>query len=453
MNAIRSLILIMLILSLVASSLPVAADGESGWGEILNPDGSIRWDLLTDLGTVSEPAGWMNISLPGGMVIDLDATYHRYRTPSGNILVLPSPATLFFMALNPVESGLAGAVSMLGNGSAVLAMLIGPSLSDDQLAEIVRMGYTDAQAFFQAVIDGQANIWTIVNVTFFFELLRMSFDSGFIVNALLLYLNGVADCATVPGGCFGLIPDCPEGDCLPEPSVCPLPTIEQQPARLSIQKAAPANPLVVGQDPHRRGADIQVSAAIPPVILTWYEEVQDPPTCEYTSSGTGSGCPGPGSQYDNAQGWLPSMAANPYYQVVEGEIDCIRHVETLPEAITQVQANAQLSAESRYWILNDLASKYYGATIRQPRFDLLPGMAPINTGCNGDGVCTAEAAILNVPFADPGTFNLNLWVQTTGTQFVWNGTPIPITPPRLLFAEDVLQVYVTLVSLLPVGAP
>ena len=83
---------------------------------------------------------------------------NRYQTPSGNILVLPSPATLFFMAMHPVESGLSGADSMLGDGAAILAMLVGPSLNSEQLAQLATMGYTDPQAFFQAVIDGQANI-------------------------------------------------------------------------------------------------------------------------------------------------------------------------------------------------------------------------------------------------------------------------------------------------------
>lgn len=451
MKTFRSIILILLILLLLAYPHAAAADGESPWGEILNPDGSIRWDLLSDLGTVSESADWVDITLPGGMVLDLDATYHRYQTPSGNILVLPSPATLFFMAMHPVESGLSGADSMLGDGAAILAMLVGPSLNSEQLAQLATMGYTDPQAFFQAVIDGQANIWSIVNFTYLFEILRMSFNSGFLVNTLLLYLNGVADCANLPGGCAGLVADCSDGSCVPETPICPAPTIAQAPPTLAIQKAAPENPLVVGQDPEKRGADIQASVSIPPVIFTWYEPVQDPPTCKSVSSGNGGGCPGPGSRYDN--NWDPSTEDNPAYEVVDGEIHCIEHVEILPEPITEVQANAQLSPESRYWILNDLASKYYEAYIHQPQFNLLPGVAPVNAGCGGNGTCTAEAFVPNVPFADPGAFDLRMWVYTAGTVFIWNGVAIPITQPRVLFTQDTMQVYVTLVTLLPVGAP
>ena len=101
------------------------------------------------------------------------------------------------------------------------------------------MGYTDPQDFFQAVIDGQENIWSIVNLTYLFEICSMSFDSGFLVNALLLYLNGVADCASIPGGCAGLLADCSDGSCLPETPICPAPTITQAPATLAIQKICP----------------------------------------------------------------------------------------------------------------------------------------------------------------------------------------------------------------------
>ncbi len=114
------LILAVILFAIIFSRPETAfADDPSPWAEILNPDGTIQWENLTDLGNTTEAADWMAITLPGGVVIQPDATYHRYQTPSGNVLVLPSPATLFFMALNPQESGLSGAESMLGNGAAI----------------------------------------------------------------------------------------------------------------------------------------------------------------------------------------------------------------------------------------------------------------------------------------------------------------------------------------------
>ena len=247
----------------------------------------------------------------------------------------------------------------------------------------------------------------------------MSFDSGFLVNALLLYVNGVANCADIPGGCTGLPvgQQCPEVTAFQHPRFAPRLSITQGQPTLAIEKIAPDHPLVVGQDPARRGADIQASVSIPPVVFTWYETVQDKPSCRYDSSGNGAGCAGPGDRYksvtdENGQSinWDSSMENNSSWQEVAGAVRCIKHVEVLPETITSIQATAELNAESRYWILNDLAEKYYEAYIHQPAFNLVPGMAQVTTGCDGDHICSAQALASNVPFADPGTFDLKMWV-------------------------------------------
>src|SRR5512146_2396384 len=89
---------------------PVAAQ-DNPWGEVIDGDGNIQYGNLTDLGEVQVAADWMpNVPFIGGQ-----ATYHRYMTPSGNIVVMPSASTLFFMALNPDASGLNNAYSALGN--------------------------------------------------------------------------------------------------------------------------------------------------------------------------------------------------------------------------------------------------------------------------------------------------------------------------------------------------
>jgi hypothetical protein len=147
------------------------------------------------------------------------------------------------------------------------------------------------------------------------------------------------------------------------------------------------------------------------------------------------------------------MEGNPSWMESSGEIICIQHVETLPEPIEEVRAEAQLNSESRDWILTDLAGKYYDAYIRHPSFNLLPGMGEVAVGCDCSMVCFAEGQVIEIPFADPGTFDLELWSWTAGTVFNYQGIPIPITPPRLLYTKNALQVYVTLVTLLPAGAP
>jgi hypothetical protein len=452
MKTVRVMVIFLMVIALTSPTGVGNAQDDTPWGEVLNPDGSIRWELLTDLGVVTEEADWMDLTLPGGIELDLDATFHRYVTPSGNVLVLPSPATLFFMALHPQESGLTNAASLLGDSIAILSLLVGPTMNTEQMAQLVIMGYTSPAEFFQAVINGQESIWSIINFTYLFELLDLSAASGFVVHALLLYLAGGVACEDIPGGCPPISGD----DIHITSDHCPAPSLSQEPAILAIQKTAPANPLVVGQDPERRGADIQISAEIPPIVLTWYEEVGDPPVCAFDGSGEADGCPGPSDQYEEVLdgngepiAWGAYMEGNRFWEASGGEIDCIEHVEVVPEPVVQVVARADLSAESRYWIVNDLGSKYYEAFVHQPRFPLVPDLAGFSTGCDGSGICSAEALVSRVPFADPGEFELRLWVYTQGAVLAWNGMPIPLTPPRVLFQETRMPVYVTLVTLIP----
>ena len=88
-------------------------------------------------------------------------------------------------------------------------------------------------------------------------------------------------CASIPGGCSGIA--------TPPPSLreCPDPSVTMQQPVLTIQKTAPNNPLVVGQDTEtRRGADIQAKVTIPPVIFTWHEPIyEERDICRAASAG------------------------------------------------------------------------------------------------------------------------------------------------------------------------
>ena len=50
----------------------------SMWGEVVDQNGNIRYDKLSDLGTVQQSASWMP-SIPG--IGSLQASYHEYQTP------------------------------------------------------------------------------------------------------------------------------------------------------------------------------------------------------------------------------------------------------------------------------------------------------------------------------------------------------------------------------------
>jgi len=54
MKTLRSIFLISLIVLLVTPLHTARAGGNSPWDEILNPDGSVKWSALTDLGVTSD---------------------------------------------------------------------------------------------------------------------------------------------------------------------------------------------------------------------------------------------------------------------------------------------------------------------------------------------------------------------------------------------------------------
>lgn len=425
-----------LVLALLFSLLPVSpvsAQDSDLWSEVFDENGDLRSDVV-DLGVTTETPAWMSVDLPFGQSLQLDANYHRFQTANGNLVVLPSASTLFFMAMNPQESGLADAAGSLSNGYGsilkVLGSLVGESLDWNRLQQD-RPQYQTPDQFWSAVLSGQESAWTwFSGWGFITNLLSMSWNDAAFRSAYLLYLNGAPNCAALPGGCSGVIPPQP-----PPPPVCPGPEVAIQQPTLSIQKLAPANPLVVGQDPEKRGADLQALVTIPPVIFTWYEPIfEEEDFCRAANTGE-----------------TPDCKTNDSLAVNDGIEDtrlvfkeCLRHVELLPDAVATLQASAALDAASKDWITSHLGQTHYGAYIHKESFVLVPGMANWSGGCSG-GTCTATANILRVPFADPGKFNLKLRVTTTGTQF----QGVTITQPRTLSADGALQVYVTLPALVP----
>ncbi len=414
--------------------IPVQAQDESGspWDQIVDEDGHLLTDNLIDLGETTEEADWMDIPLPFDLELDLDANYHRYETPDGDVVVLPSPLTVMMMAMNPVESGLAQVDSQLALGGFVVSEFLGSLLGDhidwDQVSQAYPQ-YSDPDTFWQAVLDGQANVWTcFAGLDFLTDLSMLSWNDLNLRMGLLLYLNGVANCEQIPGGCSGIVDD----HILPQ--TCAAPSVTLQQPTLLIEKVAPQNPLVVGQDPQKRGADVEISVRIPPVIYTWYEPVyQNVQVCRDLRDGEPADCRQTGTS-------LTEDGKADHQRIL---VDCKHHVEYLPDPVVDVQAGARLDPASKSWILNQLSGAYYEAYIHRESFNLVPGLTAWSGGCSG-GVCTASALAGRVPFADPGKFDLSLKVQTAGTTF--NGQPV--TQPRSLSATGQMQVYVTLTTLI-----
>jgi hypothetical protein len=421
----------------------LADEGDEAWGEFLNPDGSINWANLTYLGEASEPADWMSIEIPGGIQMPLgEARYSRYVTPSGNLLVLPSPATMFMTFLHPEASGFAtNTPEMLSSGHQILAALAADYIDVEDLQAL---GYVDPAEFFQAVIDGRENIWSVVSPNFLIEIARMSLDAGFLVTGLWLYLSGV-NCDAIPGGCppgFGLTPTPggPGGTPTPPPPIaCPAPSIAFEDVNASGEKVAPPKPVVVGQDPEKRGADVELRVTIPPIIFTWYE-ARTTHICEYASGGNGGGCTGPGSRYDRVTdadgsdiGWGASMENNSNWDA-SSETECIQHVEVFPDYLDYASLSINLSPESRNWILTDLAQAYPGAHLKRPDWQFAfqgPG------GVGGGSVVYWSQLIPEIQLADPGVYRMQVSGRTTGTLV---SAPRPFNLQLSEFMVDLLRV-------------
>jgi hypothetical protein len=214
---------------------------------------------------------------------------------------------------------------------------------------------------------------------------------------------------------------------------------------VSGAQVAPLKPVVVGQDPEKRGLDVEVSIHIPPVIFTWYEPKLRQ-TCRAAYTGAGAGCPGPGSRYQaviaaNGQrvSWNAAMENSPDWRH-ESELECVQHVEIFADYLDNAVVKANLSGESRRWITNDLAAAYPGASLKHPDWQFV---------FSGPGSLGARQAVLwttlipNIQAADPGVYHLRAQGRTTGT---------PVSPPRP-FEQAFGQFTVELLRVTLIEAP
>jgi hypothetical protein len=397
---------------LLASPAPVRAQGEtppqvdpnSMWGEVVDQSGNIRYDNLSDLGTVQESADWMP-SIPG--IGTIPASYHEYQTPSGNIIVLPTASTLFFMAINPQESGLAQSDSQLGMSGGLF--LEAPGLIKGMLqgyidpAAINSLGYTNQDNFFSDVIAGKQSIWSVMGpktVDFLWDLANQSLTDRSIYTMVLLYTSG--NCANVPGGC-------PQNANLPTPPLppsCSTPIVQSGAITITARKVAPLNPIVVGQDTERRGADVTWEVRVEPTSYTYGVQVPVMGTVCVPWNGQGSSdC----QTSDHKAGMLEQIVVR---------YDCEQYTQLFPETLNWVTASASLSQASRDWILNILSIHYPEAYLHHPSFSF-PGNPSAGSFHGNTYVWTLTQN--HVQIADPGYFNLVVAGSTTGT---------PVSSPR-----------------------
>jgi hypothetical protein len=327
------------------------------------------------------------------------------------------------MAINPNESGLNQANSSLGNGLGVFETMLAGYVTPTDLA---RLGYSSPDQFYQAVINGQVNIFTFDFMgQFLLDLLDTSVADQNLYTMLLLYLGG--DCSKIPGGC-PTVPTPP-----PSPSDCPTPFITTSPIQITGGsgdggKIAPPNPVVIGQDPDKRGVDVKVSVTIPPITYHYYEKiVHHDLVCAEDPSGLGPGCAG----HPNDPNWKT---------ITHTWFECNEHTKVYPDFLNSAQVSINLTQASRNWILTDLAQAYPGASLIHPDFSFSfsgPG------SLNGDKSILWTKVIPNIQTADPGDYTTNVSVRTNGT---------PVSAPRQA-QENLGQFTVKLVRVILTGQP
>jgi len=417
------LVLALSFLAALARPAPVMADDGGGgneppnsvWGEVFNPDGSLRDDLI-DKGVITQDADWMpNILFLGS----LKAEYHVYVTQSGTTVVMPSATTLFFMALRPHESGFDRAASVVANGLGwhlitSSALVARPKEVFAQIAQglgvwdAVKDHYVSPDQFADAVIAGRNGVWSfgLGDVwKMFWTLAENSISDQAIYTAFLVYPPDM--CYLAPGGCA--VEPTPQPT--PPPSVCAAPEIRRGEISASARLLAPPYPMVVGQDPNKRGVDLEFRLIIEPTIYTWYEEVTHR-ECVYVADGTGSGC--------------PDHPDNPYYRE-DVWTECVAHQVIFRETPNWVKATATLSEKSRQWILRQLAIRYPGAYLHHPDWDWTnPWQA--QSEFQGD-TFVWTFRVTGVQVADPGWYDMILDGHTSGTP-VTAGRPFHIAAGR-----------------------
>ena len=372
---------------------PQPPNGDGGWSEIVDADGNIRYDTLTDLGVVQQDASWMpDLPFIGGQ-----ATYHEYLTPSGDKVVVPSASTLFFMALNPEASGLNQANAALGDGIGVMETMLAGYLKP---SDLTKSGYSNPSDFFQAVINGKADMWTFGGLSmihFLTDLLSSSLADKNLYSMLLLYTQD--DCSAAPGGCPPTPPVLP-----PAEVSCPAPFVQTGPIAISGGsgqggKIAPPKPVVVGQDPERRGVDVQVSVRVPPVVYHFFVKVKhEEKSCAHATNAPGEGCPG-------------HQGDTHYRTVLDVWYECVEHTQSYADHLASAQVSISLTQASRRWILTDLAQAYPGAHLIHPDFSF----------SFGGGSASWSQVIPKIQTADPGDYAVRVFVRTTGT---------PVSAPR-----------------------
>jgi len=200
---------------------------------------------------------------------------------------------------------------------------------------------------------------------------------------------------------------------VPEVPECPEPQLVLSPPSFGEVTIQPPYPIVVGQDPEKRGVDFILPAyggsatwrwwELVIVIDKWHEECDD--------------------IWDEDEGRFRERCRR---VIDEWHWECKAFEETYEDPVAEIGAKVELDAGSVAWIEGEMAQRFPGAHVY--------GSYPMGLGGHSVGLGSMEATFYarEAQLQDPGLYHLNARVNTTGT---------PISAPQTARTEEDFEVW------------
>ncbi len=400
----KSLAILALLLAVVVptalaqSGLPPWATVDANGQITFNPNG------LQPTGAIMLPPP------PGYPVVQIDLgngqqfcvgclTFNTYQASDGSAIVIPTNYAAMVMAdaqYNPFNQPVEGYL-----GNTLIAMFAEGGNFDPMVYS--PQAIQDAQAIHDMLASGQLDPLFLVRMN-----AAMNDPNSPLFQGNLFLGAGIFSfrCNPVTGTCRDQPLGTPQPNTTPganptpEGGECPINLrVSQQPPTINANKLAPAYPIVVGQDPAKRGVDVSAGIQVHPVIVK-YDVAKYEHECQYVG----------GDVLDSA------CQNRPGYKNKKIFVGCETRTLTYPDQIGFAVIEANLAPESIRWITTDLAAKYPGAHVYQAHWSLWPGRAPSQGGLSGDRA-NLSVRYDQLPLADPGSYTVLIQGTTTGTPF------------------------------------
>ncbi len=200
---------------------------------------------------------------------------------------------------------------------------------------------------------------------------------------------------------------------VPEVPECPAPQLILSPPSFGEVTIQPPYPIVVGQDPEKRGVDFIIPAyggsatwrwwELVIVIDEWHEECHD--------------------VWDEDESRFREKCRR---VIDEWHWECRAFEETYEDPVAEIGAKVELDGGSVSWIEGEMAQRFPGAHVY--------ASYPVGLGGHSAGLGSMEATFYapETQLQDPGLYHMNARVNTTGT---------PMSAPQTARTEEDFEVW------------